>query len=848
MKVSLNWVEWINEKYGCAANPAPKGVDDLVDRIGRQLGAVEEVIDLGQKYQGIVVAKVIKSEKHPNADNLSVCLIDDGGAVKKVKRGSDGLVQVVHGAKNVKAGQLVVWIPPGVTVPSTYDEEPFVLAAKALRGVVSNGMIASAKELAIADEHEGILVIDQPAKPGQRFASVYHLDDYIIDIENKMFTHRPDLFGMLGIAREIAGIQRQVFKSPDWYRENASLPGPRGNGLKLAVKNQLPKIVPRFSAVVIRDVAVGPSPVWLQSKLSRVGIRPVNNIVDLTNFYMYETAQPLHAYDFDKVCDLVEQKAINNKQKTGATIIIRKPKPGETLKLLGGKTIKLQPGDIVIASADKAIGLGGVMGGAETEVGSNTRNIILECANFEMTAVRKSAMNHGLFTDAVTRFTKGQSLRQNLTVLAKLVDDILKPGLSGGRIASPLIDLVDRSAISNKQKTINVSAEFVNQRLGLGLSASEIKKLLGNVEFKVNASGQKLNVEVPFWRTDIEITEDIVEEVGRLYGYDRLELQLPTKSLKPADRNSAMDLKTQLRQILSKAGANEVQAYSFVDAQLLRQVGQDPKNSHHIRNAISPQLQYYRQSLAPGLLEKIHPNIKAGYEQFALFEIGVSYYKGVLDNEKLPLELPQLGLVLASKTDRAGSPFFGVRALSDYLLSKLGYCQIEYRIPERASLHPALSYYEPAKSANIFADGQMVGRIGEFKDATSQQLKLPDYCAGFELYLPALQMPTASFYSPLNRFPALQQDLTLKAPANLDYRKLTVFIENFLGTEAAKHGYSWQLVPIDIFQKPSDKQHKQTTWRLSLEHTERTLTTTEVNKLLDSLAGAAKKQLKADRI
>ncbi len=184
----------------------PDGIDTLVEKIGAQLGAVEEVIDLGKKYQGIVVAKVVKCEKHPNADKLSVCLIDDGKTVKNVKRNKDRLVEVVCGAPNVAAGQLVAWIPPGVTVPSTEDKESFVLEAREIRGVVSNGMIASAKELALGDDHSGIVVIDEPAKPGQPFAEVYGLNDYIIDIENKMFTHRPDLFGMLGIARELAGI------------------------------------------------------------------------------------------------------------------------------------------------------------------------------------------------------------------------------------------------------------------------------------------------------------------------------------------------------------------------------------------------------------------------------------------------------------------------------------------------------------------------------------------------------------------------------------------------------------------------------------------------------------------
>ncbi|HZP55169.1 MAG TPA: hypothetical protein VFB03_00130, partial [Candidatus Saccharimonadales bacterium] len=202
MKVSLNWVRALNDRYGCSADPAPDGVDKLVERIGAQLGAVEEVIDVGRKYEGILAVEVVSCQKHPNADKLSVCLINDGGVNKRVERNRDGLVEIVCGAPNARAGILAAWIPPGNTVPVTFDKEPLVLDAREIRGVVSNGMLASLSELGIGDDHSGILEIDKTAKPGDSFASLYKMDDFVIDIENKMFTHRPDLFGMLGIARE----------------------------------------------------------------------------------------------------------------------------------------------------------------------------------------------------------------------------------------------------------------------------------------------------------------------------------------------------------------------------------------------------------------------------------------------------------------------------------------------------------------------------------------------------------------------------------------------------------------------------------------------------------------------
>lgn len=808
----------------------PDGIDKLVEKIGAQLGAVEEVIDVGKKYEGIVVAKVIKCEKHPNADKLSVCLIDDGGTARKVKRNKNGLVEVVCGAPNAPATLAVAYIPPGVAVPSTIDEEPLVLEAREIRGIVSNGMIASARELDIGDDHSGIVELEVGAKPGTPLVKALPLEDYVIDIENKMFTHRPDLFGQLGIARELAGIQGHVFKSPDWYKENPQLPKPNGAAThKLTIKNQVPKLVPRFSSVVIKDVKVGPSPLWLRARLSNVGVKSINNIVDITNFLMLETAQPLHAYDYDKL--------------TGGNLGTRLAKAGEELTVLGGKKLKLGKDDIVITSADKPIGLGGVMGGVNTEVGDQTKNIAIEVANFDMNTIRKSAMTHGLFTEAATRFTKNQSPRQNLAVLVKAMDEVKK--IAGGRQASKI---TDDKHFQTKTITVDVTAQFINECLGEKLSAVMIKKLLENVEFGVKGSGDKLNITVPFWRTDIEIPEDIVEEVGRLYGYDHLPLELPTKDLTPAPRNESLDLKSRIRQIMLASGANEALTYSFVHGKLLEQVGQDPKSSYHIKNALSPDLQYYRQTLAPSLLEKVHPNIKAGFDEFALFEIGIGHYKDVLDEEKLPLELGQMALVIASKESRLGAPFYAARKYCEFLLSELGFSKIELKPPQKSTLHPSLSYYELERSANIYADGKLVGRLGEFDQSTRDSLKLPKFCAGFEIYLPQLDLPSGQNYQPINRFPAIEQDICLRASTQTSYAELIDLAETTLAKISKEHGYNYMIKPVDIYQRPSDEKHKQTTWRISLSHPEKTLKTAEANEVLDKIAAEAKKKFKAERV
>jgi phenylalanyl-tRNA synthetase beta chain len=473
MKVSLNWVkEFIKVDLP---------VDELVEKIGAQLGAVEEVVNLGEKYQKIVIVKVVSCEKHEGADKLSVCTIDDGGITPDVKRDGNGHVQVVCGAPNVREGMLVAWLPPGATVPSTVGTaEPFVLEARELRGVVSNGMLASAKELGIGDSHEGLLELDQ-GKPGDGFAATYKLDDVVIDIENKMFTHRPDCFGIIGVSREIAGITGNKFKSPDWYDTLPNLPA--GEGLEIAINNELPSLAPRFTAIALKDITVAPSPVWLQTYLSRSGVRPINNIVDITNYMMLLTGQPLHAYDYDKVKELSGGKA---------TLVVRNPHPGEKLTLLNGKEIQPREEAILIATDKQAIGLGGVMGGSETEVSSQTKNIILECATFDMYSIRRTSMAHGIFSDAVTRFTKGQSPLQNDRVLAEAAQTICDT--AGGSFGSTVLDdrHIDSAAVErgNLHPAVTVTVAYINERLGLGLKAGDMKKLLENVEFSVEAEGR----------------------------------------------------------------------------------------------------------------------------------------------------------------------------------------------------------------------------------------------------------------------------------------------------------------------------------------------------------------------
>jgi phenylalanyl-tRNA synthetase beta chain len=827
MKISLNTIKQYTD--------IDLSVDELVAKINQQLGGVEGgakgVTDLGKRYEGAIIAKVVECNDHPDADRLHVCKIDDGGVVEHVERDEGGLVKVVCGAPNVRADMFVVWLPPKAIVPASYDEaEPFTLEARPLRGVVSNGMLASAKELGIGDSHEGLLEIDPTEwkpidveiKPGTSFAKAYGLDDTLIEIENKMFTHRPDLFGQLGVAREIAGIQHKKFTSPEWYLNTPEFTS--ASGLELTVSNEATDQVPRFMAVALKDVDVKPSPLWLQAELVRLGGKPINNIVDVTNYIMLLTAQPVHAYDYDKL--------------RGHTLISRMAGKGETVKLLNGKTYQLDESDIVIADGEGPVGLAGIMGGGESEVSSDTKNIVLEVATFDMYAVRKSSMRHGVFTDALTRFNKGQSPLQNDRVLSLLMQSI--KDVAGGEQASDVADAHNVSATA----PVAVTKEFVNERLGSSLDQSEIKSLLTDVELNVD---DELNVTPAFWRTDLELPEDIVEEVGRLYGYDKLPRELPKRSTKPAPKNTARELSKTIRNVLSRAGANEVLTYSFVHEQVLRKAGQDPTEAYRISNALSPDLQYYRLSLTPSLLDKIHGNVKAGHSEFAIFEIGKGHSKRAkLDEaEGLPPEMRRIALVYAAKKNKEGSPYYQAKILLDFLATKLG-LTLDYKpLPEESTLSFARPF-EPKRSARIIdaTSGHAVGIIGEYRAAVKRSFKLPEYSAGFELIPEGLEMALttkASGYRPLSKYPSTSRDICFKVANEVMYQQIHESVRMGL----ADAGVDTLITPVDIYQGQGDST-KNITIHVSLTPRDRTLQGDEASAIIDKMVATVVTDLHAE--
>lgn len=837
MKVSIN----LAQEY---SNVDLKGIskNSMLSSIGSQLGAVEEVVEWGPKFDGVVVVRVVECDKHPNADKLKVCLIDDGGVVKEVKRDNEGFVQVVCGAPNVNKGMFVAWIPPKAIVPSTKGtSDEFVLDARELRGIVSNGMLASAHELGISDDHSGLLELNEEnvgkmPVAGDAFSKYLGLDDLVIDCENKMFTHRPDCFGNLGVSRELSGINGLNFKSPDWYLN--SLVNNQTSRLNFVSKNEITKLVPRFMAQVVEGVMIKPSALKVQVDLARAGLRALNNIVDYTNYFMHLTAQPTHAFDYDKI------KSLSN---DSPTIFPRMAKDGEELVLLNGKTIKLTKDDIVIATDKKAVALAGIMGGAETEVDDNTKNIIIECATFDMYSVRRTSMRHGIFSDAVTRFNKGQSPWQNDKVLAKLVSEIVK---STGAKAGKLIDIKDDKL--HTQDPVKFNVDFINVRLGKQFSPEEVADLLRRTEFEVSINKQELIVTPPYWRMDIESPEDIVEEVGRLYGFSNLPMQLPTRKSVTINRNSSLSVKRYIANTLKSYGANEVLTYSFVHGDLLKHASQDLEDAYKIRNAISPELQYYRVSLTPSIAQHVHPNIKSGYDEFALFEIGKIHNKKYgLNEERVPLEKDAIAFVY-SASDKASknkdsAAYYTARYYLEVLLNELN---IEFSVDgEGVGELEVSSPFNADRSAIVKSvnTGEVVGIVGEYSPVLREKLKLPKFSSGFELYLDILtKLKKDKKYQTLSKFPSTEQDLTVEIDKKIIHAEIEEQIQDSIKEQSRINGYEVRIIPLGVYSDNDTK--KRVSFRFVISHHSKTLKTDEINTFIDKVASALSSKYNASRV
>lgn len=706
MRISLNWLKNYVNIPGTVSN------EELIQLIGARLVEVEGIIDESHKYDNIYVVRVEKAEKIPDT-HLTLCQINVG---------MDDLVQVVCGAPNVYEGMLAVWIAPGAIVPaSVHEDAPFVIGKRKMQGYESNGMLAGADELDFDDKHEKITEINpEMARPGDKLADIFDLNDLILEIENKSLTHRPDCFGVIGFAREVAGILGQKFSEPEFLAHEQVFPegflkeardGLTSSGLEVEVDIRDPKLCPRYSCAVIKVLDATAEEKYLskmQILLAKSGMMTNSKIVDVTNYLMLLTGQPLHAFDYDKF--VAVGKSDNPK------VVVRAAKQGEKLELLDGKAIECNENDILITSNDVPVAMAGAMGGKNTEIDQNTKNVLLESATFSLYNLRKTQMAHGIFSEAITRFTKGIPAGGTFNVLAEAVKEINgKP-----------ISLRDRVAVDLKPAVVKITTAEINALLGTDYDQELIIKTLENVSFVVHKEKDDLEIIAPYWRTDINIKEDIIEEIGRLLGYDNIEPTLPLHAT--AQKNQLWELKKQIRTIMARFGANEVLTYSFVSGRLLEKAGQDKKLSYKIVNSISPELQFVRQSIAPSLLEKAYLNEKLPVEKFALFEMNKVYCRE-WGGDPVPTEMNSLGMVVAErKNDQTA--FYKAKLYVAKLLAELG-VDVEFR-PRRSQM-VAGRPFETKRSADIIIAGEPVGIVGELRNSVKHEFKLAPYVAGFEI-------------------------------------------------------------------------------------------------------------------
>ena len=827
MIISVNWLK----KFV----PDLPEIDELSKLIGARLVEIESIENLNEKYKDVIIAKVISAEKIENSDHLNLCKIDDGGVQKDIERDENGFVQVVCGAPNVRAGIFVAWLPPESIVPETFGGENFKLGARKLMGNMSNGMIASLRELGLGDEHNGILevspeVFENGIQAGDSFAEKFELNDFLLEVENKSLTHRPDCFGIVGFAREVAGILGQKFVEPDFIKQS-DFGFEVNNDKSIVIDVQDSEICERYTAAIfdVSDILKNPNLTLEKTYLLRSGMRPIDIITDLANELMLETGQPLHTFDFDKLAKINGGKNVK--------MTVRKAFENEELELLDGRKIKMSQNDIVIATGENdenAVALAGAMGGKLTEIDENTTRILVESATFNLYNLRNTQMRHGIFSEAITRFTKGVPEMMSRKVLDLFGMQLLA---LGGKSLSEIVD--SKGDFYYNKSEISVSKDKINQILGTNFSSEEIRKTLENVGILTKNDNSETFV-VPFWRNDLHIEEDLIEEVGRLNGYDNIKLQLPKRTFRAVKKAKIDLLQSEIREILVSSGANEILTYTFVHGDLLKKAGQDPKNAYKIINSISPELQYYRQTLTPSLLSKVNQNIRAGFSEFAIFEMNKITEKTLgLNEENVPLEQKKLAFVYTK--NKGENAFFEAKNYADFLFKKLG-LKVEF-VKFDLSKSPLSTEFEPKRSALIQVSNpkgeKILGVIGEFKKKIQKALKLPESTAGFELDLGILLENTGRTsvkIKDFSKFQSVERDISINVDES---RQFAEIFEIFKDISSEFKGVEIETSPIDIFNNGDGA--KNISIRFKITPFEKTLNGDEIRDIMQKIEEKAVK-------
>lgn len=790
--------------------------EELFQLIGSRLVEIEAVHNLAPKYKKIYVAKVLSAEPIKGT-HLHLCQIDAGSTLNaEVDPAHTDYIQVVCGAPNVKAGMLAAWIAPGAIVPATFGtSEPFEISARKLRGFESFGMLAAADELDLGEDHAGIISLDpKTAHPGDLLADVLDLNDQIIEVENKSLTHRPDCFGLIGFAREVAGILGQPFQYTNAKPTDVP-PITRPAPLSATISDY--SICPRYEAYVFELKQLPkPSPYLTLNDIFfiKAGMRSISPLVDLTNKIMLLTGQPLHAFDYDKFIKISNSET--------PEIRVRLARNGEKLTLIDGKTIELVDTDIVVCSGDTPVALAGAFGGQSTAIDETTSKVIFEIASFSLYNLRKTQMAHGIFSEAITRFTKGRPASDLAHARHMLLDELTN--FANSQLVASTI-ATDPTLLTNnhfKPNVVKITTDAINSLLGTSYPEELIIKTLKNVEFNIKKlSDGTLEITAPAWRTDIHIKEDIIEEIGRLLGFDNIPLNFPHRPFVCPELDPMLALKSKLRTVLSdRLGSNEVLTYSFVSKALQEKVGEDPADSYQIVNSISPELECFRQSLVPSLLDKIRDNHKAGFKNFTLYELNqVTQKPWGLTDEHVPAMQTHLGLTTFGD-------FYAAKQILLELKKSLG---LTFALTSLET-SPLL---EPLHSAAIFLDNEKIGELGEVKTTVLKRFKLKPPIAALELNLDALLDAPAQkkFGIKLSKFPFVSRDLTFRVPQSTTVASVEVSINSVLSQIS---DIIYKLDLVSIYHK-ADEPTKNLSFHLEIANTEKTLASSDVSDIIEAI-------------
>ena len=733
MLVSYNWLkQYTNVEDNASA---------LAEKITRGGIEVEGVEYLAEEISGVVVGYVESKEKHPDAEKLNVC---------QVNVGEEENLQIVCGAPNVDAGQYVIVATVGAKLPGIKIKK-----AK-LRGVESQGMICSLAELGLSKSvvpknyQEGIYVFETEQELGSDVVEVLGLNDYILDLS--ITPNRADALSMRGLTYELGALYNNKVDFNDVEKEEDY----EATSLQVAIESDSCR---NYVGQVVKNVEVKSSPLWLQTRLMNSGIRPINNIVDITNYVLLEFGQPMHAFDKDLV---------------GDRIVVRDAKEGEVLETLDGEERKLQTTDLVITDGTRSIALGGVMGGKNTEVSEETKNIILESAYFNPTSVRRTSAAHGLRSDSSARFEKGIDPNMQKAALARAVELILE--LCPNAVVESSVGVVNKL----DDKVVEITTSYINNYLGIILSTEEIVAILEGLSFKVEASGEDLVVKVPTRRPDISIKQDLVEEVIRIYGYDNLASTLPkfSKTTKGGLTYSQRMVRD-LRAVYASLGFNDTINYSLVSEE---EATQYTLEDHHKVRLLMPMTETHstlRQSLIPGLLNTVQYNVARKQKDLKLLEIGRVFF-GSGDDNIQPKETVYLSAALTG--EERSTKWLKETSTLDFFAAK-GYLEVVF---ERLGLEEKVTYKKstlegmhPGRFAEVYLGEKRIGFIGEVHPQVADKLGLNTTYV-FEINLDEVisEGKVKPKYEEVTKYPEITRDIAMLVDVKDEYQNIYNVVES----------------------------------------------------------------------